>query len=65
MGDAIDIGIGLIELAESIDVFVGDIPDRATGYEVEQVGLVDALGVGFLLDQTAFLLQAVPQPRVG
>ena len=61
----VDVGVGFVEAAKRIHVFVGDIPDRPSGYEVEQVGLVHALGVGLLLNQPALLFEPVPQAGVG
>ena len=46
MGDPVDVGIGLIEAAEGIHVFVGDVADWPGRQEVEQVGLVNPLGIG-------------------
>jgi hypothetical protein len=61
----IHVGIGLVERAEGVDVFVGDVANRPGGHEVQQVGLVDTLGVGLLLNQSAFLLKPVPEGCVG
>ena len=59
----IHVGIGLIQGAERVDVLVGDLFDRPGWHEVQQVGLVHALGGVFVLDQASFLLQACPKGR--
>ena len=65
MGDPVDVGVGLIQPAEGIHVFVGDVADRPGWQEVEQVGLVDPLGIGLLFDQAPFLFEAMPEAGVG
>ena len=65
MGDPVDVGVGFIEAAEGIYVFIGNVADGATGHEIEQIGLIHPLGVGLFLNQPPFLLEAMPESSVG